>query len=86
MNDLLIEWKEPAPTRTGGSLKFHRNQAVASLLKANPGRWALVDKNPRTTGTTSTPSSMTGPKWERAFRKETIDGVLYSVLYVRYVG
>ena len=56
---------------------------MAQQLKSRPEEWALIKKaNKRQTFT----RPFFGPDYERAYRKETIDGTVWYCLYARYVG
>ena len=56
---------------------------MAQQLKSRPEEWALIKKANKPQ--TFTPQ-FAGPEFERAYRKETIDGTVWYCLYARYVG
>jgi hypothetical protein len=90
MNNVLLEWKEPpTPTRSSNTNAYNENLLKAQALKMNPGKWALINKAKRNGSggrSCGTPTAISGPEFERAYRSEWVDGVRWSTLYARYIG
>ena len=81
MEEIEIIWQTPQPSRRG----IHRSPKHDAFVKAgmsNPGCWFIISD---TDHYTVLYKSLRGPKWERAYRKENIDGVDHYRIYVRYV-